>query len=91
MNRAEQMALKVYPKMSRITEGHGLIPADYQCHNLGDANAEKREGYVNGYKQAEKDTIERACKWLESLVDGDVIVNVKAFVDAFRNEMEEGE
>lgn len=45
--------------------------------------------YGEGYEQAEKDTIERACKWIESLDDGDRIVDVKAFVNAFRNEMEE--
>ena len=45
--------------------------------------------FKEGYEQAEKDTIERACKWLESLAVGDMIVDVKAFVGAFRNEMEE--
>ena len=55
MNKAEDRALKVYPKISRISEPHGVISADNKSHYLGDANAEKREGFVEGYHQAEKD------------------------------------
>lgn len=55
---AEERALEVYPKMSRISEPHGVIPADYESHYIGDANAEKREGFIEGYHQAEKDVAE---------------------------------
>ena len=55
MKSAEERALKAYPKMSRISEHHGVIPADNKSHYLGDANAEKREGFIEGYHQAEKD------------------------------------
>jgi hypothetical protein len=55
MSKAEERALEKYPKMSRITEHHGIIPADYESHYLGDANEEKREGFIEGYQQAEKD------------------------------------
>lgn len=55
MSKAEDKALKVYPKMSRITEPHGVIPADYESHYIGDANEEKRMGFIEGYHQAEKD------------------------------------
>ena len=58
MNKAEDKALEVYPKMSRITEHHGVISADYESHYLGDANEEKREGFIEGYHQAEKDLLE---------------------------------
>ena len=62
--RAKEAALKVYPKQSRLSEPHGVIAADYRPHYLGDANEEHREGYITGYEQAEKETIERACKLL---------------------------
>lgn len=55
MSKAEERALEEYPKMSRITEPHGVIPADNKLHYLGDANEEKREGFIKGYHQAEKD------------------------------------
>ena len=55
MNKAEERAYEAYPKMSRISEPHGLIPADNKSHYLGDGNEEKREGFIFGYHQAEKD------------------------------------
>ena len=55
MSKAEDRALEAYPKMSRISEPHGLIPADNKSHYLGDGNEEKREGFIVGYHQAEKD------------------------------------
>ena len=55
MSKAEERALEAYPKMSRVSEPHGLIPADYKSHYLGDGNEEKREGFIVGYHQAEKD------------------------------------
>ena len=55
MSKAEERALKAYPKMSRISEPHGVIPADNKSHYLGDANEEKRESFIKGYHQAEKD------------------------------------
>ena len=55
MSKAEEKALEEYPKMSRITEPHGVIPADNKSHYLGDANEEKRKGFIKGYHQAEKD------------------------------------
>jgi hypothetical protein len=55
MSKAEERALEAYPKMSRASEPHGLIPADNKSHYLGDGNEEKREGFIVGYHQAEKD------------------------------------
>lgn len=54
-DRASKRALEAYPKMSRVSEPHGLIPADNKSHYLGDANEEKRIGFIEGYLQAEKD------------------------------------
>ena len=68
MSRAEERALEVYPKMSRISEPHGVIPADYESHYLGDANAEKREGFIEGYHQAEKD-LELTWEDIEKITD----------------------
>ena len=47
MNSIEA-ALKVYPKMSVVSEPHGVIPADNKTHKLGDGNADKREGFLVG-------------------------------------------
>lgn len=55
MSKVEERAYEVYPKMSRISEPHGLIPADNKSHYLGDGNEGKREGFIVGYHQAEKD------------------------------------
>lgn len=54
-DRASKRALEAYPKMSRISEHHSVIPADYKSHYIGDANEEKRIGFIEGYHQAEKD------------------------------------
>jgi hypothetical protein len=52
--------------MSRISEPHGVIPADTQSHYLGDANQDKREGFIDGAKwqkqQIMQDAIEREVK-----------------------------
>ena len=74
MSKAEEMALKAYPKMSRISEPHEAIPADNQSHYIGDANAEKREGFINGYHQAEKDlelTWQDIAELCNHILDGD--------------------
>ena len=55
MDNVQKKALEVYPKMSRVTEPHGIIPADYKSHYIGDANEEKRIGFIEGYHQAKKD------------------------------------
>ena len=48
MTRAEEQALEAYPRTDDV---------------WGD-EWQKRVGFVEGYKQAEKDTIERACQIL---------------------------
>lgn len=66
MDNIQKKALEVYPKMSRITEPHGIIPADYKSHYIGDANEEKRIGFIEGYHQAEKD-LELTWKDIEAI------------------------
>ena len=88
-NKAEERALEVYPKMSRITEHHGIIPADYKSHYIGDANEEKRIGFIEGYHQAEKDL---ALTWedIENILDiTDVIANDDSMEERLKTMSEE--
>lgn len=84
MARAGQAALKAYPKSYGIRELKGLSA---------------RPIFIQGYEQAEKDTIERACKWLFSHLP--IIVDYyfdegihepadrSEFIKSFRTQMEE--
>ena len=52
----EYAALLHYPKMSRISEPHGFIPADNKSHYLGDANEDNRKAFIVGAQwQKERD------------------------------------
>ena len=52
----EEASLLYYPKMSRISEPHGIIPADNQSHYLGDANEDNRKAFKAGAQwQKEQD------------------------------------
>lgn len=42
----EKKALKAYPKMSMMSEPHGVIPADTKSRYLGDANEKARDAYI---------------------------------------------
>ena len=85
MSKAEEKALKVYP----ILKGSGIT-----TYSLNKRNELLREGY----EQAEKDTIERACEWLFSHLpilvdyyDEDIHTNAdrSEFIKLFRTQMEE--
>lgn len=59
----EYAALLYYPKMSRISEPHGFIPADNKSHYLGDANEDNRKAFIVGaqwQKEQDQSTIELA-------------------------------
>lgn len=57
--RAEEAALKRYPEERQFFDSaFGRMTFDH--------NAPKREGFIQGYKQAEKDAIERAIAWLKA-------------------------
>ena len=65
----EKSALLYYPKMSRISEPHGIIPADNESHYIGDANEDNRKAFKAGAKwQKEHQMIANA-------IDGKVIAN----------------
>lgn len=75
--KAEEKALKEYPV--------DMTP-------LGDDNRAGREAYVKGYEQAEKDMIERACRWmLGNLATyfGHSPVYQQDMINDFRKAMEE--
>lgn len=44
----DEAAIEAYPKMSRLSEPHGVIPADNKTHYLGDANEENRVAFKAG-------------------------------------------
>ena len=55
--RAEEAALKAYPECKVYND----LAMEYD-----DINGCYRVGFEVGYEQAEKETIERACKWLKA-------------------------
>ena len=73
-----------------IEKAYETYPLDESNRYNNELNA-KRVGFQQGYEQSEKDTIERAAEWLSSIENGDKIVDVKAFVEAFKNEIREDE
>ena len=89
MSKAEDRALEAYPKMSRVSEPHGLIPADNKSHYLGDGNEEKREGFIVGYHQAEKD-LELSWEDIADILDvTDVIANDDSMEERLKTMSEE--
>ena len=56
MNKAEEAALKAYPKCK--PDHFGIYSLEYSTVLSG------REGFQKGYEQAKKDTIERAVRWI---------------------------
>jgi len=63
MSRAEERALEVYPYNRAYTDND----VEY------DGNFCNRLPYIEGYEQAEKDIIKRACTWLSSHYDIDLV------------------
>ena len=53
----DEVALKTYPKMPRLSEPHGVIPADNKTHYLGDANEENRIAFKAGAEWMEEQGI----------------------------------
>lgn len=73
--RAEQKALEAYPKSEKYTSSQRLIINDL------------RDGFIQGYKQAEKDTIERVCEWL--IDRASYYMSTEAMCETLRRAMEE--
>ena len=87
--KAEERALEVYPVeiCGYVTECRiGATPKPQ------DWNEDKRKCYQEGYEQAEKDLIERACRWmLGNLATyfGHTPVYQQDMINDFRKAMEE--
>ena len=76
----EYAALLHYPKMSRISEPHGFIPADNKSHYLGDANEDNRKAFIVGAQwQKEQDAIE--------VKEVDLNAAVERYVEQHKNEL----
>ena len=83
--KAKERALEVYPVeiCGYVTECRiGATPKPQ------DWNEDKRKCYQEGYEQAEKDMIERACNYLYDHRQGNK--DVYQFIGLFRLAMEEG-
>jgi hypothetical protein len=87
---SEQKALGAYPKMSRISETHRVIPADNKSHRFGDANEENREAFIKGYDQAIKDFLEKAEEFLYLQLNNVLIEcgNIERLIEQFKNYMQ---
>lgn len=72
MSKAEERALEAYPNM--------LFP-----FTPLDLNAYRRDAFINGYEQAEKDTIERAIAWLKENTDKYIVDLTPTYPDAPAN------
>ena len=53
MSRAEERALEVYPRSEKYTTSQRLIVNDL------------RDGFIQGYEQAQNDFLEKAKAWLD--------------------------
>lgn len=94
MTRAEKAAMEAYPpKFVTPKRGAKRIQSEKV-----DTHAPTRAIYRKGYEKAEKDTIERACKWLFAHLpilvyyyDEDVYTNAdrSEFIKQFRTQMED--
>lgn len=75
--RAEQASLKAYPEK---------LEWDYRDIEY-DPNMKSRIIFRQGYEQAEKDTIERAVKWLEENVWESTGLDFQILTESFKNAM----
>lgn len=81
--RAEQRALEAYPENAVIV--YGPYPTTEPCQI--DDNKCYRDGFIKGYEQAEKDTVERACEWL--IDRASYYMSTEAMCETLRRAMEE--
>lgn len=74
--RAKEKAWKAYPKRpeQRYITAFGTFEFDYDAPN--------REGFIKGYEQAEKDTVERAIAWLKVRANDYIVDLTPTYPDA---------
>ena len=89
MSKAEKMALKAYPE--NIKELWGPLPGADRP-SIVDDNLPYRKGYTEGYKQAEKDIIEKARNWLLThTFMFDTVEQIDLFLELFTKAMQKNE
>lgn len=78
--KAEELALEVYPEPTRDKTGFVTSLGFPQWY---------RDLFIQGYEQAEKDTIEKAAEWWYQHLNGFLTEGLaKGVIDEFRNAME---
>lgn len=77
--RAEEAATKAYPIQ-------GEWVGDQYGEWDGDINRELRKAFLQGYEQAEKDTIERVCTILNDYVAEDLTLVIEYLCKAMEEE-----
>lgn len=78
MSKAEEAALKAYPKLSVASVClDGTTPVDL--------NTGARKRFIEGYEAAEKDTIERAIAWLKENANKYIVDLTPTYPDAPAN------
>ena len=73
MTRAEKRAFEKYPKLYGGSP-YGPLPVEL--------NIKERQLFIEGYEQAEKDTIERAVEWLEANANKYIVDLTPTYPDA---------
>ena len=61
-NRAEKAAQKIFRPINKAVVN---LVSKLELINFQNLRMEQKRQYIAGYEQAEKDTIERAIKWLK--------------------------
>lgn len=79
MSKAEERALEAYPQNEVIV--YGPFPGANEPNRIDD-NLKYRIGYIEGYEQAEKDTIERAVVWLKDNANKYIVDLTETYPDA---------
>lgn len=75
ISRAEEAALEAYPKKMGMFH-------EPDIHYEADLNKAARIKYIEGYEQAEKETIERAISWLKENANKYIVDLTPTYPDA---------
>ena len=90
MTKAEERANEKYPLMQE-DDKEGLEALKYigmECDSVSEYNSvrcSQQAYFIEGYLKAEKDTIEKAAKWLKNNLEG--VVGGSIYIDDFLKAM----
>lgn len=76
ISKAEQKAWERYPNNA------GKYKTEFGTFSFGDTLFEHREGFIVGYEQAAKDTVERAIAWLKEHANEYIVDLTPTYPDA---------